>query len=244
MFSPQGLGYDRAVSVFSPDGRLFQVEYAIEAVRRGTTACGIKCNEGCVLAVEKRLHSKLMEPETVRKIFMIDSHIGAAISGLTADARVLINYARIQAQIYRLTYDEAIQVETLTRKLGDLLQLYTQHGGVRPFGVSLLVAGVDMIGSQLFASEPSGSYWGYRAVSIGGGSQVATEILEGNHKNEMPLDDATVMALRSIKEAIEGPLDPEKVEIAVIPADVMVFKKLSLGEVSGYIERLGDGEEE
>jgi len=207
MFSPQGLGYDRAVSVFSPDGRLFQVEYAIEAVRRGTTACGIKCNEGCVLAVEKRLHSKLMEPETVRKIFMIDSHIGAAISGLTADARVLINYARIQA-------------------------------------VSLLIAGVDMTGSQLFASEPSGSYWGYRAVSIGGGSQVATEILEGNHKNEMALDDATVMALRSIKTAIEGPLDPEKVEIAVIPADVMVFKKLSFGEVSEYIGRLGGEEEE
>jgi len=238
MFSPQGLGYDRAVSVFSPDGRLFQVEYAIEAVRRGTTACGVKCNEGVVLAVEKRLHSKLMEPDTVRKVFMIDNHIGAAISGLTADARVLINYARIQAQIYRLTYDDPIQVETLTRKIGDLSQLYTQHGGVRPFGVSLLVAG-----SQLFASEPSGSYWGYRAVSIGGGSQVATEILEGNHKNEMALDDATLMALRSIKEAIEGPLDPEKVEIAVIPADSMVFKKLSLGEVSEYIERLG-GEEE
>jgi len=237
MFAPPGLGYDRAITIFSPDGRLFQVEYALEAVRRGTTAVGIRCPEGVVLAVEKKILS-LQEPQSVEKIFFVDKHAGAAIAGLTADARVLINQARIEAQVNRLTYDEAIGVDTLTKKVCDLKQLYTQHAGVRPFGVSLLIAGADDNGSKLFMTDPSGAYWSYKAQAIGAGAQAVREFLEKEYSDTLKLDDCVMLSLNALKQVIEGKLDSTKVEIAVVRADEREFDKLSVDTVQGYIERL------
>jgi len=137
------MGYDRAITVFSPDGRLLQVEYAREAVKRGTTSLGIKYKDGVLLAVDKRIASKLIETKSIEKIFQIDESIGIATSGLVADARVLVDRARIEAQASRITYGEAIGVELLAKKICDFKQLYTQHGGVRPFGIALLIAGVN-----------------------------------------------------------------------------------------------------
>lgn len=237
MFAPPGLGYDRAITIFSPDGRLFQVEYALEAVRRGTTAVGIRCEEGVVLAVEKKILS-LQEPESVEKIFFVDTHTGAAIAGLTADARVLINQARIEAQVNRLTYDEAITVDTLTKKVCDLKQLYTQHAGVRPFGVSLLIAGADDNGSKLFMTDPSGAYWSYKAQAIGAGAQTVREFLEKEYGDTLKLDDCVMLSLNALKQVIEGKLDSTKVEIAVVRADERKFDKLSADTVQTYIEKL------
>ncbi|MFX0136006.1 MAG: archaeal proteasome endopeptidase complex subunit alpha, partial [Candidatus Hodarchaeota archaeon] len=202
MFAPPGMGYDRAITIFSPDGRLFQVEYAMEAVRKGTTAIGILCSEGVVCTVEKRILA-LQEPESVEKIFKIDNHVGCAIAGLTADARVLVDHARIQCQINKLTYDESIDIQMLTKKICDLKQLYTQHAGVRPFGVSLLIAGIDEKGPQLFLTDPSGAFWGYRANAIGSGAQTVQEELEKEYKPEMTLDEAILLALKALKQVIE-----------------------------------------
>lgn len=237
MFAQPGMGYDRAITIFSPDGRLFQVEYAIEAVRRGTTAIGVKSSEGVVLAVEKRVLN-LQDPDSVEKIFLIDQHVGAAIAGLTADARVLINQARIEAQINRLTYDEVISIETLTKKICDLKQLYTQHAGVRPFGVSLLIAGSDDAGSRLYMTDPSGAYWGYKAQAIGSGAQTVKEMLEKEYKDDLNLDQSIKLALKSLKQVIETEFAPNKLEIAMIRNEDRVFKILEPEEVQSYIDSL------
>jgi proteasome alpha subunit len=240
LFAPKGLGYDRGSTIFSPDGRLFQVEYAIEAVKRGTTAIGIKTEQGCCLAVQKRLHTSLVEKDMVKKIFAIDDHIAVAIAGLTADARVLVDQARIQAQIHRLTYNEAITVETLTKRLANLKQLYTQHAGVRPFGVSLLIAGCDeMHGSQLFMTEPSGSYWGYRATAIGSGAPAIIEFLEGEYpKIAETMDEGNLFALKSLKHVTEEPLDAKMVEIGVILDSTKALDFLSEQEIIKLLEQL------
>ncbi len=240
MFAPKGLGYDRGSTIFSPDGRLFQVEYAIEAVKRGTTAIGIKTLEGCCLAVQKRLHTSLVERDMVKKIFAIDNHIASAIAGLTADARVLVNQARIQAQIHRITYNEAITVEALTRRLANLKQMYTQHAGVRPFGVSLLIAGCDeMVGPQLYMTEPSGSYWAYRATAIGSSAPAIIEFLEGEYKEvAKTMEEGNLFAIRALNQVSEVPLDAEMIEIAVILESTRNIEYLTEQEIIALIKRL------
>lgn len=242
MFAPKGLGYDRGSTIFSPDGRLFQVEYAIEAVKRGTTAIGIKTKEGCCLTIEKRLHTTLVEKEMVKKIFAIDSHIACGIAGLTADAHVLVNQARIQAQIHRITYNEEITVEALTRRLANLKQMYTQHAGVRPFGVSLLIAGCDeMLGPQLYMTEPSGSYWGYRATAIGSSGSAIIEFLEGEYKElAQTIEEGNLLALKSLNHVSEGLLDAEMIEIAVISASTRTIAYLSKPEITKIIDQLSE----
>ena len=163
--SPQA--YDRAITVFSPDGRLFQVEYAKEAVKRGATAIGITSKEGVALVAFKSIHSKLVVPESLKKVFEVDSHICVTASGLIADARRLVDTARVDAQKHRITYNEPPSVDSIARSACDLMQVYTQYGGIRPFGVSLLIAGVDDQGPKLFEAEPSGAMTAYRADSIG-----------------------------------------------------------------------------
>jgi proteasome alpha subunit len=238
LFAPRGLGYDRAITIFSPDGRLFQVEYAIEAVKRGTAAIGVKTKEGAVLVVEKRSHTKLIELDSIKKIFAVDRHIGVAIAGLTADARTLVNQIRIQAQVDRLTYDEPPTVETLTQKLGDLKQLYTQHAGVRPFGVSLLVAGVDDSGPKLYSTEPSGSIWGHKAAAIGSGAQAVTEYLEEVYSDSMTLDEGLILALRALKQAVEEDLHPQMVEVAIIPEETRILRILAQDELKQQLEKI------
>ncbi|MCD5409664.1 MAG: archaeal proteasome endopeptidase complex subunit alpha, partial [Methanocellales archaeon] len=158
------MAYDRTITVFSPDGRLFQVEYAREAVKRGTTAIGIKAADGVVLLVDKRVASRLLEVQSVEKIFKIDEHIGAATSGLVADARALIDRARIEAQIAKITYNEDIHIEELSKKICDHMQSYTQYGGVRPYGTALLIAGVNDNSVCLYETDPSGTLLEYKAT--------------------------------------------------------------------------------
>ena len=155
---PADMAYDRVSIIFSPDGRLFQVEYAREAVKRGTTTIGLKFKDGVVLIIDKRISSHLEEPGSIEKIFQIDDHIGCATSGLVADARALVDRARINAQMNKITYGEKIPVKTLVKYICDFKQIYTQYGGVRPFGVVLLIAGVDETRPCLFATDPSGAF--------------------------------------------------------------------------------------
>ncbi len=236
-FAQQGGGYDRAITVFSPDGKLFQVQYAQEAVKRGYTALGIKTKDGVVLAAERKSTSKLVEDGAVEKIFKIDKHIGAAASGLIADARVLIDRARVEAQVNRMRYDEPISVESLAKTIGDTKQMYTQHGGVRPFGTRFLIGGVGERGPHLFETDPSGVVASYKAHAIGGGAEETIEVLEKNYKEKMSLEDSVLLALKALDKIIEGKIRIEKVEMAEAIVEDKEFNKLSPEEISEYIKK-------
>ncbi|MBO5840073.1 MAG: archaeal proteasome endopeptidase complex subunit alpha, partial [Methanobrevibacter sp.] len=223
----QNAGYDRAITVFSPDGRLFQVEYAREAVKRGTTSLGLKSKEGVVLIVDKRTVSRLVEAKSIEKIFQIDNHIGAATSGLVADARALIERARIESQINRITYNEPILVGGLAKKICDMKQMYTQNGGVRPFGSALIIGGVNGEEVKLFETDPSGALIEYKATAIGSGVQAAMDVFEESYEDDISLEGAINLGLDALYEATEGRTTAQSVEIAVIEVDTQVYRKLS-----------------
>jgi proteasome alpha subunit len=235
--APQ-MGYDRAITVFSPDGRLFQVEYAREAVRRGTTAVGLKAVDGVVVLVDKRISSRLMEPESIEKIFQVDIHIGAATSGLVADARVLIDRARVEAQINRLVYDESIGVEVLAKRICDFKQNYTQYGGVRPFGTALLIIGAEDDKTRLFETDPSGALLEYKATGIGAGRSTVMELFEEKYKEDMNSDEAIILGLEALYKAAEGKFDAATTEIGVIKLDDKTFRKLEEDDVTSRVEQM------
>ena len=220
-----------------------QVEYAREAVKRGTTSIGIKCSEGIVLAVDKRTTSNLVEATSIEKIFKIDEHIGAATSGLVADARALVERARVEAQINKITYSEPIRVDSLSKKLCDMLQMYTQNGGVRPFGSALIIGGVYDGSCKLFETDPSGALIEYKATAIGSGRSAAMDIFEDQYKDDMNLNDAIKLALTAINEATEHETTANNVEIAVIKCDEEVYTKLSQEEVQTFIDEVVSKEE-
>lgn len=233
MFPSQSLGYDRGVSVFSPEGRLYQVEYATEAVRHGPLAVGVKSPAGVVLVGEKRTPHALVDITTIKKILLIDDHIGTAIAGLHADARKLIEQARIQAQINRLNYDEPILIHSLVENICDTKQAHTQYGGARPFGVSLLVAGVDDHGTQLYTTDPSGSFWGWKAAAIGKESDVVRDFFKENYTPNLDMDGVMKLALDGFMSAKSDAADLEpadramKVEIGKIEATEKTFRLLT-----------------
>ena len=232
------MAYDRAITVFSPDGRLFQVEYAREAVKRGTTTVGLKFKDGVVLIVDKRIASRLMEPKSIEKIFKIDHHIGCATSGLVADARILVDQARVIAQVNKITYDENMGVEELVKRICDYKQNYTQYGGVRPFGTALLVAGVDELGEHLFETDPSGALVSYKAGSIGAGRNVVMEVFEELYAEGMDMVDAVELGLKALKKATEEEkLNPKAVEIGIVRRGES-FRRLDDTEAETYINRV------
>lgn len=235
MFSPQMAGYDRAITIFSPEGELYQVRYAGEAVKRGWATVGLKCSDGVVLAAEKRKLGPLIDLNSIEKVYMIDTHIGAASAGLLSDARVLIDYAREQAQVYRLLYDEQADVEYITKRISDLEQAYTQHGGVRPFGIALIIGGVDKNGPRLYQTDPSGIYFGYYATALGSGSTLILEYLEKNYKYEMDINSCIKLTIKSLSLVAES-LEADRFEIGVIDVKTKSFRKLTADELSKLIE--------
>lgn len=233
---PGHMAYDRAITVFSPDGRLFQVEYAREAVKRGTTTVGLKFKDGVVLIVDKRIGSKLFESESIPKIYKIDKHIGCATSGLVADARVLVDRARVEAQINKVTYEENIGVETVVKKICDFKQSYTQYGGVRPFGTALLIVGIDSQGKYLFETDPSGALMAYKAGGIGSGRNTVMEIFEEKYKENMTMDEAIKLGLQALHQATEGELDVVAIEMGVVK-EKEDFRKMPHEEVQTYVQK-------
>jgi len=237
---PANMAYDRAITVFSPDGRLFQVEYAREAVKRGTTTVALKYKTGVVLIVDKRVTSRLVEPASIEKIFEIDGHIGCATSGLVADARVLIDRARVDAQINEITYNEKIRVKTLVKRICDFKQTYTQYGGVRPFGTALLVAGVDDTGARLFSTDPSGALMEYKASSEGAGRNGAMGYFESHYKEDFNQEEGIEMSIKAINKGTEGKLNPDATEIGIVDKDSR-FRILSSSETKNYVAKAVGG---
>lgn len=234
MYPPQQAQYDRAITVFSPDGRLFQVEYAREAVRTGTPCVGVVCKDGVVLAAFKRIGSSLIVPDSHEKIFQIDKHIAAASSGLVADARKLVDFARMEAQKHRITYGSEISLENLAKKIGDHIQMFTQYAGVRPYGVSLLIAGADKK-FRLFETDPSGALFEYRATAIGAGKKEVEALFEKEYKDGMALNDGVKLALKALKKAVEEKLRPDTVDIVVISHEKKQVVFLGKEEIAKHL---------
>jgi proteasome alpha subunit len=232
--------YDRAITVFSPDGRLFQVEYAMELVNRGATILALRCAGGVVLGAEETI-DPLEESEYSWKIFKIDDHVGTAIVGLSSDARILIDQARIQAQSNKLTYDEPIDTEVVTKRICDIKQLYTQHAGVRPFGVSMIFAGVDKTGPRVFGTHPSGTYRGYKARTEGAGRETVFNILKEEYKEDMELENVTKLAVKCLTKALEARQLPPRIKVAVTPLETKKMTVLADEEVEGIMKQLGVG---
>lgn len=237
VFSTPG-AYDRAITVFSPDGRLFQVEYAMELVNRGATILALQCAEGVVLGSEENVEP-LEEAESSWKIFKIDEHVAVAIVGLSSDARVLIDQARVNAQSNKLTYDEPVDIEVVTKKICDVMQMYTQHAGVRPFGVSILFGGVDKTGARVFGTHPSGTYRGYKAAALGAGRETVLPILKEEYRDNLSLEESTKLAIKCLKKALEERQLPTRIKIAVIPKKTGKMEMLSEKKVEGYLKELG-----
>jgi proteasome alpha subunit len=233
---PANIAYDRAITVFSPDGRLFQVEYAREAVKRGTTTVGLKYKEGVILIVDKRITSRLIEPASIEKIFQIDDHIGCATSGLVADARVLVDRARIVAQINEITYNRKIETKVLVKRLCDFKQTYTQYGGVRPFGTALLVAGVDETGARLFATDPSGAMIEYKATSEGAGRSEVIAFFERNYNEDLDLEGAMILGIKALATGSKERVNPDAIEIGFVDS-TRKFRKLPPEETKEYIKK-------
>ena len=231
----RGREYDGAITIFSPEGRIYQVEYALELVKRGSPIVGVKSEEGVVLAVLEPQLSKLAAPSNSKKIFKIDNHVGVAIAGLSPDARVLIRQARLYCQSNKMTYDEPADVEGLTSAVGDLLQRYTQNAGVRPFGVSLLFGGVDDNRVSLLATDPSGSYRGYKATAVGRNNEKALTVLQQEYREEVTLEESIAIAVQALKEASENDLSADGMNIAVVTKESKKFRTLSVEEIQKYL---------
>lgn len=224
------MAYDRAITVFSPDGRLFQVEYAREAVKRGSTALGLKYKDGVLLMSERRPRSKLMEQNAMEKIQLIDDYVGCVTSGLGADARVLIDFARIVTQQEKVTYGSLVNVENLVKKVADQMQQYTQYGGVRPYGVSIIFAGIDQVGPRLFDSDPSGVINEYKATAIGSGRDQVLNFFEKEYREDLDENGAIKLGFNALKASLEEGSEMRTPEVASIHSNG-IYRIMSKEEI-------------
>ncbi len=230
---PAQQGYDRAIIVFSPDGRLYQVEYAIETVRRGTIAVGVKCKDGIVIAVEEKPR-KLQISKTAQKIFQIDDHVGVAAAGYIPDARSQVDNARFFSQSNKMIYDEPVDVETIAKHLADQCQQYTQYAGVRPFGVALILGGVVNKIPQMYLTDPSGTYISYDAIAIGSGSEEVTDFLEKTYKKDLSLDDASALASAGIYLASDDKESSSHIRMAHIKTESGLYEIISNEQIANF----------
>ncbi len=228
-------GYDMTPTMYSPDGRIYQVEYALETVKRGTLAIGIMTKEGIVLAVEEKTRALQVEGIT-QKIFQVDDHIGVAAAGYIPDARVQVDNARYFSQSNKLTYDEPVDIETVAKHLADQNHQFTQYSGVRPFGVALIIAGVDRKGSQILTIDPSGTYVSYSAVAIGLGSDEVNDFLEKNYKDDISIDDAASLAIAAINLKSEEKTGTEHIKMSKVTEDAKILARISDADLKKFDE--------
>jgi len=228
-------GYDMTPTMYSPDGRIYQVEYALETVKRGTLAIGIKSKDGIIIAVEEKGRT-LQVSEVTQKIFQVDEHIGVAAAGYIPDARVQVDNARYFSQSNKLTYDEPVEIETVAKHLADQNHQFTQYSGVRPFGVALILAGVDRKGSQIVTIDPSGTYISYSAVAIGLGSDEVNDFLEKNYKDDLPIEEAASLAIASINLKSEEKTGIDHIKMSKVTEDTKLLERISDEDLKKFDE--------
>ncbi|RME54649.1 archaeal proteasome endopeptidase complex subunit alpha [Candidatus Woesearchaeota archaeon] len=221
----QMMGYDRTSTMFSPDGRLLQVEYAKEAVKQGSTAIGMVCKDGVLLVADKRVVDKLIVPESVEKIFQVDEHIGATATGFVMDGRVLIERAQVMAQQHNVTYGVPIEVATLVKEVCDIKQFYTQYGGARPFGVSILFAGIDDE-AKLFMTDPTGIFFEFKATAIGEYEQEIKDLLVKQYKESLTIEDGLKVAVGILKKVLGKDFDAKRLDGVYITNEEKKFTRI------------------
>uniref|UniRef100_A0A915K1V2 Proteasome subunit alpha type n=1 Tax=Romanomermis culicivorax TaxID=13658 RepID=A0A915K1V2_ROMCU len=234
--------YDRAITIFSPDGHLFQVEYAQEAVKKGSTAVGVRGKDCIVIAVEKKSNPKLQDDRTVRKIHLLDDHVVMAFAGLNADARVLINMAMVECQSYKLTMEDPVTVDYIAKHIATVKQKYTQSNGRRPFGVAAIVAGFNYDHTpKMFQTEPSGSYYEWKACAIGRNFKPVREYLEKHYNDEniQTVDATTKLAVKALSEVVQS--GAQNIEISVMSCDLnspsgVSYRLIPLAEMESLLK--------
>jgi proteasome alpha subunit len=234
----QLMGYDRAITMFSPDGRLLQVEYAKKTVRQGSTAIGLACSDGVLLVADKRIVDKMVIPESVEKIFKIDDHIAATASGIISDARVLIDRAQIRAQQHTVTYDTPIDTISIVKDICALKQICTQSGGLRPFGVSLIVAGIDADGPKVYETDPTGIFFQFKATVIGEGEQEIEEILGREYRDSLTIEEGFKLALRALNQVLDKNFSVERIAAAYIRTDEKVLKEVPRANIDRVLKEI------
>jgi len=225
------MGYDRTSIMFSPDGRLLQVEYAKKTVKQGTTAMGMVCKDGVLLLADKRISEPLIMPDSIEKVSPVDDHIGATASGIVSDGRILIDIGRTIAQKHRVTYDSPIDVLSLVKNICDIKQYYTQVGGARPFGVSLLFAGVND-NNELYVTDPTGIFFQYKATAIGDKDEEIKDLLNKQYKENIDLNSGLKLALSILRKVQGKNFDIKRIDAAVIKSSDKKFNKLSASDLS------------
>ncbi len=231
---------DFSLTTFNSQGKLKQIENALKAVSNGETAVGIRYKTGVVLAVEKNIKSQLVDEDSVRKIQKISDHVGSTYAGLSGDFRVLLQAARKQNMKYNLSYEEPVLMGNLARETAKIFQEFTQSGGVRPFGISILIAGIDYDGPQLYQLDPSGVYHEWKATAIGKNASNAKVFFEKRYKEDLDRDDAIHDALLALKDGFEGTMTSRNIEVGYIDLADRKFTTLSKKELSDVLSFISD----
>lgn len=240
----QQQAYDRGTTIFSPDGRLYQVEYAQEAVKQGSASLGVRTTDGVVLLVDAEKSSSLLERTSIEKLHKADAHIGIASAGHVADGRSLIDVARQQAQLNRVQYEQPVGVETLAKQIADHVQESTQIAGTRPFGVGLIIGGIENGHPRLYETDPGGTPKEWAALAIGEGRQEIQEFLADQYTDQLTLTEGIELAFRALTSVKDNPPRPEAVGIATVDTDSEQYRELSDDEIREHLERLELPDEE
>lgn len=230
----QAMGYDRTATMFSPEGKLLQVEYAEKAIRLGSSSVGMICSDGVFIVADKRIEEKLMTQESASKIYEIDSHIIGSAAGIVSDARILIEKSQILAQQHRITYDSPIEPETIIKEISNIKQQFTQYGGARPFGVSLMVVGIKSEKLGLYASDVTGNYFSYNANAIGENDERIKEKLREKYNKELTIKKGVKIALNIFKEIQGSRFNINRFELAYIKKESIKIVKLEREELKNF----------
>lgn len=230
----QMMGYDRAATMFSPEGHILQVEYAEKTVRLGSASIGIVCKDGVVIAADKRIKDILIVPESANKVYEIDEHIAASAAGILSDARILIERAQLISQQHRVTYDSPVDVESVIKEISNIMQAFTQYPGARPFGISIMVAGVNAE-SKLFMSDVTGNYVAYKAIAIGENDEKIKELLRKRYREDITMEDAIRLSLKIFRDVLGKGFSIERFDVGLIGMDDKKLKRISGDKLNKYL---------
>ena len=231
----QAMGYDRTATMFSPDGHLLQVKYAEKTVRLGSSSIGIVCKDGVVIVSDRRVNDKLILPESANKVFEVDDHIIISAAGILSDARVLIDKVRVVAQQHKVTYDSSVDVEEIIREIANTKQMFTQYGGARPYGVAILVAGIDNQGARLFSSDITGNYFSYTSFAIGENDEKIKEVLRMKYNKNLNISGGIKLSLGIFKEILGKNFDLNRFDVAYVSNESKKVKRIHGDELKKHI---------
>ena len=222
----QQMGYDRTATMFSPEGHLLQVEYAEKTVRLGSSSIGMVCSDGVFILADKRNEDTLVVPSSAQKVYEIDTHIIGSVAGIISDARVLIDKAQVLAQQHRVTYDSPIEPEIVIKEISNTKQQFTQYGGARPFGVSVMIAGLQDNRGRLYTSDITGNYYEYFSNAIGEDDSKIKEILREKYKKDLTLKKGIEIAIEAMKKTKGDKFKIERLELGYLENNREEIKRL------------------